>query len=56
MIIKPGSVSEDVEAIQLNKNIRVNKSILHNIVTHMGEHGDGCYVLGVDIIGETDNY
>ncbi|KAI7897397.1 uncharacterized protein EV154DRAFT_557700 [Mucor mucedo] len=49
--IKPASVSEDVEAIQLNKNIRVNKSILHNIAAHMGELSDDCYVLGIDIIG-----
>ncbi|KAI7906366.1 uncharacterized protein BX663DRAFT_427791 [Cokeromyces recurvatus] len=41
--IKPSIVSEDVEAIQLNKNIRVNKSILHNIAAHMGEHNDDCY-------------
>lgn len=52
--IKPASVSEDVEAIQLNKNIRVNKSILHNIVAHMGEHNDDRYVLGMDIIGKID--
>ncbi|KAG2214254.1 hypothetical protein INT47_000810 [Mucor saturninus] len=49
--IKPASVSEDVEAIQLNKNIRVNKSILHNIAAHMGERSDDCYVLGIDIKG-----
>jgi hypothetical protein len=41
--IKPASVAEDAEAIQLNKNIRISKSILHNIVTHMGEYDDNCY-------------
>ncbi|KAG1140553.1 hypothetical protein G6F37_007201 [Rhizopus arrhizus] len=49
--IKPASVAEDAEAIQLNKNIRISKSILYNIVTHMGEYDDNCYVLGIDIIG-----
>ncbi|EIE88644.1 hypothetical protein RO3G_13355 [Rhizopus delemar RA 99-880] len=47
---KPASVAEDAEAIQLNKNIRINKSILHNIVTQIGEYDDNCYVLGIDII------
>lgn len=52
--IKPAGVSKDVEAIQLNKNIGVNKSILRNIVAHMGEHNDDCYVLGIDILGKID--
>lgn len=53
---KPASVAEDAEAIQLNKNIRINKSILHNIVTQIGEYDDNCYVLGIDIIGKINTH
>lgn len=51
--IKPAGVSADVEVIQLNKNIRVNKSILYNITTHMGGIVDhNLRTLGMDIIGK----
>ncbi|KAI8356660.1 hypothetical protein BD560DRAFT_449341 [Blakeslea trispora] len=49
--IKPINVSENAEAIQLNKNIRVNKSILHNIFLHTGDKAKGHHVLGLDVIG-----
>ncbi|OBZ83681.1 hypothetical protein A0J61_08272 [Choanephora cucurbitarum] len=50
--IKPAPVSESVEVIQLNKNIRVNKSILHDIHSHAGNCSTGnLHVLGIDIVG-----
>lgn len=49
--IKPIDISEDVEAIQLSKNIRVNKSILHAIVSHAGESSEEYHISGMDIIG-----
>lgn len=52
--IKPAPVSESVEVIQLNKNIRVNKSILHNIHSHAGNCSTGnLHVLGIDIVGKS---
>ncbi|KAI8085914.1 uncharacterized protein B0P05DRAFT_26902 [Gilbertella persicaria] len=50
--IRPASVSESVEAVQLNKNIRVNKSIFHNIHFYVGNYFiDGLCMLGVDVLG-----
>lgn len=50
--IKPEKVSLETEKMQLDKNIRVNKSILCNIKNHMGGiDDDNLIVLGVDIIG-----
>ncbi|KAF1803984.1 hypothetical protein FB192DRAFT_1470524 [Mucor lusitanicus] len=52
MEIKPAAVTTNVEAVQLNKNIRVNKSILHQIHSHTGNVAvDDLSVLDVDVIG-----
>jgi hypothetical protein len=52
--IKPEGVGDDVEVVQLNKNVRVNKSILYTLLLHMGMEKDlsDIYTIGVDIIGE----
>ncbi|KAL7309450.1 hypothetical protein PS15m_011532 [Mucor circinelloides] len=50
--IKPAAIATNVEVIQLNKNIRVNKSILHHIYSHIGKFFiDDLSVLGMDVIG-----
>ncbi|KAI8076301.1 uncharacterized protein BX664DRAFT_49842 [Halteromyces radiatus] len=47
---KPMGVSEITETIQLNKNLRINKSILSRLVKHIGDPNVG--VIGMDIIGK----
>ncbi|KAI8339295.1 hypothetical protein BD560DRAFT_428175 [Blakeslea trispora] len=51
--IKPADVFKDVEAIQLNKNIGISKSILHTILLYLGATNNGYYALGMDVVGLT---
>ncbi|CEG83475.1 hypothetical protein RMATCC62417_17390 [Rhizopus microsporus] len=51
MEVKPVGVSSNVETVQFNKNIRVNKSILHCTRTHVGGSGEDMQVLRIDVIG-----
>ena len=51
--IKPAGFSSVVEVIQLNKSIRVSKSILHNVITRMGEEDShNLHIFSLDIIGK----
>jgi hypothetical protein len=48
--IKHSTVSDKEEAIQLNKNIRVNKSIMRQLAGHVSENNN-LAVIGMDIVG-----
>ncbi|KAI8643313.1 hypothetical protein BD408DRAFT_415036 [Parasitella parasitica] len=50
--IKPAGVCLETEVIQLNKNVRVNKSILGCLRSHCGEYADdSLFKIGMDVIG-----
>ncbi|KAL7310161.1 hypothetical protein PS15m_009693 [Mucor circinelloides] len=52
MEIKPAGVCLETEVIQLNKNVRVNKSILGCLRSHCGEYADdSLFTIGMDVIG-----
>lgn len=52
--IKSATVDRSTEIIQLNKNIRVNKSTLCSLYRHSGSHlGSLVATLGLDIIGKS---
>ena len=56
MEVKPLGVSTDVELKQMNKNIRVNKSILNSLLVHMCGDSIGISTIGIDIIGKISNF
>lgn len=50
--IKSENVSNETKTIQLNKNIRVNKAILHLLPQHMAiNQQEKIYTIGIDMIG-----
>ncbi|CEP18325.1 hypothetical protein [Parasitella parasitica] len=52
MEIKSTGVCLETEVIQLNKNVRVNKSILGCLRSHCGEYADdSLFTIGMDVIG-----
>lgn len=53
MEIKPAGVCLETEVIQLNKNVRTNKSILGCLRSHCGGEyaDDSLFTIGMDVIG-----
>lgn len=52
--VKPYGMDGEVEIIQLNKNIRVNKDILDSAMAHMGSESNDTYTIGMDVVGKIE--